>query len=254
MNKVTFVTGLWNIRRDELQEGWSRPFQHYLDKFQQLLKIEANLIIYGEEELESFVWEHRDKENTQFIVRGQEWFKNDFYTKIQKIRTSPEWYNQSGWLPESTQAKLEMYNPLVMSKMFLLNDARIFDQFDSTHLFWIDAGITNTVHPGYFTHDKIHSKFDKLFNKFGFIAFPYAAEKEIHGFSYPKINNYATNNVKLVCRGGIFGGAKDVISDVNGLYYNVMQQTLSDGFMGTEESLFSILLYRHPDLFDYYGS
>jgi hypothetical protein len=145
-----------------------------------------------------------------------------------------------------------MYNPLVMSKMFLLNDARIFDSFDSSHMFWIDAGITNTIHPGYFTHDKIHLKFDKLFNKFGFIAFPYAAEREIHGFSYPKINNYASNNVKLVCRGGIFGGSKDIINDVNGLYYNVMNQTLSDGYMGTEESLFSILLYRHPDLFDYY--
>ena len=252
MNKVTFVTGLWNIRRDELSEGWSRSFQHYLDKLEQLLSIDANLIIFGEQELESFVWQKRKKENTQFILRSQEWFRNDFFTKIQKIRTSPEWYNQSGWLPDSTQAKLEMYNPLVMSKMFLLNDARIFDQFDSSHLFWIDAGITNTVHPGYFTHDKIHLKFDKLFNKFGFIAFPYAAEKEIHGFTYPKINNYATNNVKLVCRGGIFGGAKDVISDVNGLYYNVMHQTLSDGLMGTEESLFSILLYRHPDLFDYY--
>ena len=252
MNKVTFVTGLWNIKRDQLSEGWSRSFEHYLEKFDQLLKIDANLIIFGEKELEDFVWERRNRENTQFIVRSTDWFVNDFHTKIQSIRTNPDWYNQSGWLPESTQARLEMYNPLVMSKMFLLNDARIFDNFDSSHLFWIDAGITNTVHPGYFTHDKIHEKFDKLFNKFGFIAFPYAAEKEIHGFSYPKINQYAGGNVKLVCRGGIFGGAKDSISDVNGLYYNVMNQTLNDGYMGTEESLFSILLYRHPDIFDYY--
>ena len=252
MNKVTFVTGLWNIKRDQLSEGWSRSFEHYLEKFDQLLKIDANLIIFGEKELEDFVWERRSRENTQFIVRSTDWFVNDFHTKIQSIRTNPDWYNQSGWLPESTQAILEMYNPLVMSKMFLLNDARIFDNFDSSHLFWIDAGITNTVHPGYFTHDMIHEKFDKLFNKFGFIAFPYAAEREIHGFSYPKINQYAGGNVKLVCRGGIFGGTKDSISDVNGLYYNVMNQTLNDGYMGTEESLFSILLYRHPDIFDYY--
>jgi hypothetical protein len=252
MNKVTFVTGLWNIKRDQLSEGWSRSFEHYLEKFDQLLKIEANLIIFGEKELEDFVWERRNRENTQFIVRSTDWFVNDFHTKIQSIRTNPDWYNQSGWLPESTQARLEMYNPLVMSKMFLLNDARIFDNFDSSHLFWLDAGITNTVHPGYFTHDKIHEKFDKLFNKFGFIAFPYDAEREIHGFSYPKINQYAGGNVKLVCRGGIFGGTKDSISDVNGIYYNVMNQTLNDGYMGTEESLFSILLYRHPDIFDYY--
>ena len=83
MNKVTFVTGLWNIKRDELQEGWSRSFQHYLDKFEQLLKIDANLIIFGEEELESFVWQHRNNENTQFIVRDRVWFKNDFFDKIQ---------------------------------------------------------------------------------------------------------------------------------------------------------------------------
>ena len=249
---TTLVTGLWNIKRDSLTEGWSRSFEHYLEKFDQLLKVENNMIIFGDPELETFVFERRSRENTQFIPRSQEWFKNDIYEKIQKIRTNPSWYGQSGWLPESTQAKLEMYNPLVMSKMFLLNDARIMDQFDSEYLFWIDAGITNTVHWGYFTHDKIQDKFDKLFQKFGFIAFPYKAETEIHGFTYPKINQYAGADVKLVCRGGLFGGNKNVIADVNGIYYNILQSTLSDGYMGTEESIFSIMLYRHSDMFDYY--
>ena len=41
-----------------------------------------------------------------------------------------------------------MYNPLVMSKVFLLNDAKIMDKFNSENLFWIDAGISNTVHIG----------------------------------------------------------------------------------------------------------
>ena len=249
---VTLVTGLWNIKRDSLTEGWSRSFEHYLEKFDQLLKVENNMIIFGDPELESFVFERRSRENTQFIPRSQDWFKNDIYEKIQKIRTNPSWYNQSGWLPESTQAKLEMYNPLVMSKMFLLNDARIMDQFNSQYMYWIDAGITNTVHWGYFTHDKIQNKFDKLFSKFGFIAFPYKAETEIHGFTYPKINQYAGSDVKLVCRGGLFGGSKSVIADVNGIYYNVLQSTLNEGYMGTEESLFSIMLYRHSDMFDYY--
>jgi hypothetical protein len=249
---VTLVTGLWNIKRDSLAEGWSRSFEHYLEKFDQLLKVENNMIIFGDPELESFVFERRSRENTQFIPRSQDWFKNEIYDKIQKIRTNPSWYNQSGWLPESTQSKLEMYNPLVMSKMFLLNDARIMDQFNSQYMYWIDAGITNTVHWGYFTHDKIQNKFDKLFSKFGFIAFPYKAETEIHGFTYPKINQYAGSDVKLVCRGGLFGGSKSVIGDVNGIYYNVLQSTLNEGYMGTEESLFSIMLYRHSDMFDYY--
>jgi hypothetical protein len=249
---ITLVTGLWNIKRDQLNQGWSRSFEHYLQKLEELLKVETNLIIFGEEEIREFVESRRSSDNTQFIARDTEWFKNTVpYDRIQEIRNNPDWYNQSGWLKDSTQGSLEMYNPLVMSKVFLLNDAKIMDKFNSTHLFWIDAGLTNTVHPGYFTHDKIQDKLPKIFNKFGFIAFPYDANSEIHGFSYPKINEYAKNDVKLVCRGGLFGGRKDTIGDINGLYYDLLHTTINDGYMGTEESLFSILLYRHPDLIEY---
>jgi hypothetical protein len=125
------------------------------------------------------------------------------------------------------------------------------DQFNSQHLYWIDAGITNTIHPGYFTHDKIQNKLPELFDKFGFVAFPYDANNEIHGFSYPKINSYAGDDVKLVCRGGLFGGPKHVFSDINGIYYNILSETLKSGYMGTEESIFSIMLYKHSDMIDY---
>jgi phosphoglycolate phosphatase-like HAD superfamily hydrolase len=55
MSKITLVTGLWDIGRGDLQEGWSRSFQHYLDKFQQLLQVDVNMIIFGDEELENYV-------------------------------------------------------------------------------------------------------------------------------------------------------------------------------------------------------
>jgi ABC-type branched-subunit amino acid transport system ATPase component len=148
MSKITLVTGLWNIKRDELGEGWSRSFQHYLDKFEQLLQVENSMIIFGDSELESFVFEHRNRHNTLFITRNQDWFKNEFYDKIQEIRNNPMWYDRAGWLSESTQARLDMYNPLVMSKVFLLNDAKIMDTFNSEMMFWIDAGLTKTVPPG----------------------------------------------------------------------------------------------------------
>ena len=34
MSNITLVTGIWDIGRGSLSEGWSRPFQHYLDKFE----------------------------------------------------------------------------------------------------------------------------------------------------------------------------------------------------------------------------
>ena len=251
-SKISLVTGLWDIKRETLTEGWGRNYQHYLDKFDQLLKIDCNIIIFGDKDLEKFVSERRSPENTQFILRESSWFKNnEFYDKIQKIRNNSDWYGQSGWLPESTQAKLEMYNPLVMSKMFLLHDAKILDKFESDKLFWIDAGITNTVHVGYFTHDKVLNKINK-FNKFNFICFPYDGKVEIHGFEYKKMCEYSNNEVDMVARAGFFGGDKDSITSLNTLYYSLMMDTLSQGYMGTEESLFTILTYRHPELINYY--
>jgi hypothetical protein len=251
MSKITLVTGLWDIGRDKLNEGWSRSYQHYLNKFDELLDVPYNLIIFGEEELRELIYKKRSDDNTQFIVRDKLWFKNEFFEKIQKIRNSEEWLSQSDWLKDSTQASLEMYNPLVMSKTFLLHDAKILDKFNSKNLFWIDGGITNTVHYGYFTHDKV---LDKLINvdKITFIAFPYDANNEIHGFSYIPMCDMVNTKIDKVCRGGFFGGPVDKIENFNREYYDLLSETLNNDLMGTEESIFTILLYKNPQYYQYY--
>jgi O-methyltransferase len=251
---TTIVTGIWNIKRDELSEGWSRTYQHYLNNLEKLMKVSDNMIIYIEEEYKSFVEERRTSDNTLIIIRELEWFKQNehIFNKIQKIRMSSDWYNQTGWLTDSTQAKLEMYNPIVMSKMFLLNDASIMDPFNSSHLVWIDGALTNTVHEGYFWHDKVIPKLEKYFNKFSFVCFPYDGKVEIHGFKYQEICEYSESEVNRVARGGIFGGPKDSISKLNGIYYNLLNETLSRDLMGTEESLFTIMTYKHPELIQFY--
>ena len=69
MSKVTLVTGLWDIGRGNLNEGWSRSYNHYLEKFKQLLSTDLNLIIFGDVELQQFVSQHRSHHNTQFNLR-----------------------------------------------------------------------------------------------------------------------------------------------------------------------------------------
>ena len=249
---ITLVTGLWDIGRGDLSEGWSRSFDHYLSKFEQLLQVDCNMIIFGDSKLEKFVNQRRSVTNTQFVLRDLNWFKNnEFYNQIQSIRTNPKWYNLAGWLKDSTQARLEMYNPLVMSKMFLLHDAVLLDKFNSEKLYWIDAGLSNTVHMGYLTHDKVLPRIDDLFSNFTFICFPYIADKEIHGFDINKMDIITGTRVDKVCRGGFFGGPVNLIRQMNTLYYNLMKSTLERGLMGTEESLFSILLYNNPTIVDY---
>jgi hypothetical protein len=250
---ITLVTGLWDIGRGSLEEGWNRSFNYYLERFKELLSVDNNMIIFGSRDLKKFVFKYRKESNTQFILRDKEWFiNNEYYPLIQKIRTNPDWFNKVGWLKESTQARLEFYNPLVMSKMFLLHDAKILDKFNSNLLYWIDAGITNTVHQGYFTHDKVLEKLEPNLNKFNFVCFPYEANDEVHGFSFDKMCELSKEKTNIVARGGFFGGDKESITTLNNLYYDLLIDTLSNGYMGTEESLFTILLYRNPHLINYF--
>ncbi len=253
-SKVTIVTGIWDIKRDQLSEGWSRDYSHYLNHLANLMKTSDNMIIYIEEKYRSFVEEHRSNENTQIIVRELEWFKtnSDYYDKINEIRKDPNWYNQSSWLIDSTQAKLDMYNTIVMSKMFLLNDATFFDKFDSEYLVWVDGALTNTVSEGYFHSDNVIQNLPDYLNKFTFVCFPYDGKVEIHGFKFEKMCEYSNAVVDKVARGGIFGGRKSIISKINNIYYSLLNETLSNGLMGTEESIFTIMVYKYPELIQYF--
>lgn len=254
MNNLTLVTGIWDLRRDQAGEGFKRPFTHYIVKFTELLRAtkDYNMVVYIEEKYKDLVLSIRDPQNTQIRIKEIDEFKTNFpfYDKITEIRNKDSWLNQAGWLRESTQATMDLYNPMVMSKLFMLHDEKIRNSFNTDYFYWIDGGLTNTVHHGYFSKDKVLDKIPKITDKFLFIAFPYAEGGEIHGFTRTKMNELAqTKNVEYVCRGGFFGGHKNNISDINGMYYSLLSNTLNEGYMGTEESIFTLMTYIHPHLF-----
>ncbi len=242
---TTIVSGLWDIKRH------NRSFDHYIEAFEKFLSIDQPMYLYVPEELEDFVWQYRSEENTVIKVCNLEDVKNmyaPFWDKTQEIRTSEEWVKRAGWLEDSPQYRLEYYNPIVQSKMFMLNDASIFNPFNTEYFYWLDAGITNTVPDGHLRDEPVLDSLHKFTteDEFMFVAFPYEANEEIHGFEYPAINSYAGDDVKYVCRGGLFGGHKKVVGKANAEYYALLSTTLGDGYMGTEESIFSIMAHINP--------
>jgi hypothetical protein len=66
------------------------------------------------------------------------------------------------------------------------------------------------------------------------------------------LNELAGAKVNKVARGGFFGGPKHTIGDMNGIYYGLLKTTLSEGYMGTEESIFSLMCYKHSDMVNYF--
>ena len=251
-SKTTLVTGLWDLGRSDLDEGWSRNFSTYLENLSKLLEStkDTNIVVFSSESIKQHILKIRS-DKIFWIKHEIEDFCTDFFPfceKVEKIRTNSKWLNQVGWLSGSTQAMLQMYNPVVMSKMFLLHNASIMNTFGSDLFYWIDAGINNTVHPGYFSHDKVIEKLENIVDSFMFIRYPYKTSTEIHGFDIKEMNKICDKEVDHVCRGGFFGGKKDYISSINGQYYQLLNDTLDRGYMGTEESIFSIIANLNKDI------
>lgn len=257
-SNTTIVTGLWDLGKHDLSDTFKRSYEHYKQSFAELLKTPANMYIYVSKEDEEFIWKHRSHHNTYVKVMELEefdtWF--DFFDKVQDIRNSNKWKNRKDWVKDSPQAKLKYYNPIVMSKLFLLNNVTLVNPFNTENFFWVDAGITNTVSSGYFTHDKVFNNLDSYIshvNKFLFISYPYKTNPEIHGFERAAMSKYSrTDIVRYVCRGGFFGGNKVDINRMNGVYYGMLSETLNASFMGTEESIFTILAHKYPSLIHRY--
>ena len=252
-NSLTVVTGLWNINRE------GRPFTHYIENFKKFLDIPQNLFIFIPVEYEHLVWEKRSKENTFVRVYELEDVKNLYaphWDKTQAIRNNPEWINitgEGGWLKTSPQATLEWYNPIVQSKMFMLHDVTIWNPFNSEKFIWLDAGITNTVYEKFFTENDVLSKIDPYIDPFLFLSYPYEALDEVHGFKHSSMKILCGLDVKYVCRGGLFGGTKEAIHEANSEYYALLHNTLSEGLMGTEETIFTIMAHLFPQKYRRYA-
>jgi len=248
MSKITYVTALYNLGRDKLSESFSRDMGHYLNSFKSLLDKDINLVIYCDKEVEEFVWNHRERTNT-IVVRKS--IDIPFEKQIETIRNNKEWRTQASWLEESPQASLKGYNSLVMSKQFMLNDAAIHNYLHSDYFFWIDAGISNTVSLGYLDEPHFEKRLIRkvVNNKMLYLAFPYDGQNEVHGFKKKGMNEYAGTDTKYVIRGGFFGGSRTALERVNGVYYSTLDTTLQNGYMGTEESVFTIISYTHKSLF-----
>ena len=255
MKNVTIVTGLWDLKRGEI-DGWAkRDFQQYKDRFFEMLETDIPMCIFIPSSLVDEVEKIRKDLPTKIFIKENEDFEtwNPFFNEIQSIRNNENWKNFAGWLTGSPQSELKYYNAMMFTKMFMLSDAAITDPFSTDYYFWIDGGLTSTVNKGYFHKDRVLDNLENYIiskdDKFVHITYPYEGNDEIHGFERKAMARYCgTDYVKYVARGGFFGGHKNMIKDINGLYYGVMESTLREGLMGADECLFTILCHRHENL------
>lgn len=267
---ITLVTVLLDLDRDKLADDeykFRRDFKMYLDALEIWLTQKYKKIVYTSKDIEEEMLKRmspESKETTKFVHTTKEdlasrWLGPDNFAKIQEIRTSKEWLDRASWLSNSPQASLEYYNPLVMSKMFIMRDAARQNLWNTTHFLFIDSK-HNCRDPRYFTPLNDHIVRAHMFEKFLLTTFDYTPNSEVHGFEYEKFNAYCNMNdpkskqMVRVGRGGIFGGSAFVLEYITAMYDVALTATLREGLMGTEENILSIVMYNVKQYVDEFSN
>lgn len=250
MNNVNLITGFWNIRSDRSEEL-------YLNNFKNVLLIPHNMTIFIPKMYENFVMENRKNllEKTDIIIVELDDIRSKYFSNYwddtQSIRNNKDWVNSTEWLQRVPQCFSEWYNPIVMSKVFFINLAHKKNNFNSDVYIWVDAGITQHIPKEYVCYDSI-SNMAKSIKTILFTSFEYKNQKEVHGFDYSGFLKYTNEIPEWVCRATIFGSDKKYIDKFNWDYEYYLKDTLQNGYMGTEESIFTLLSLINPYLYKTY--
>lgn len=260
---ITLVSAMLNLGRHALGGGFARTFKHYIERFRGFMAYNYPKIIFIDADYYDDFKPLIDGSPgpVHVILRTVDYLKQNFkyYDLVQEIRKNPQWYKQQGWLTDSPQAKLEFYNPLVMSKIFWTTEASRLNPFNTDTFLFIDGGhLCNN--PSGVNLAKQRFILDNFLNDKLFITYfdyvPAERNGEIHGFEKKAFQDYIGYHKLplLVGRGGVFGGRPEFLEVAIQVLDVIMEETLSKRYMGTEENFFSILYYRFPELVHRYDN
>jgi hypothetical protein len=149
---------------------------------------------------------------------------------------------QSAWAraADGTRPGLD-YCITTLSKMGMLHDQSIWNPFGTGRLVWIDADIAASVHPRYFSDERLLDALPGLLERFLFLTRP-AAVRDVAG-------NEAASRVQ----GQLFGGELSAIPHANALYYRLLDDALRSGVLPSDEMIFTHMLATDAAHFDRVG-
>jgi len=247
----TLVTAIFDLGRESLPPPFGRDTDHYRRHLPAVLSIDCPMVVYTDAAHLELVRELRGARPTRIqTLEPAALAANDLYAPVDRIRTDERWLAQADWLPDSPQARLPAYAPVVLTKPLWLYEQAQRNPFGSTHYYWVDAALGHTV-PAELLNANAFRRLAALHQRFLLLGYPYDPDREVHGFEAQAMARLAgVERTRWVTRGGLFGGTAEGVNEVAAHYSHLLEQTLEAGLMGTEESLLTILSYAQEALFD----
>lgn len=252
---ITYVTCLYDIGRGNIQQ-YKRSFQYYLDFFAKLLKTPTNLIIYGEASLKDFIDQHgRTSANTVFVEYPVEKFKERWFAPIME-EARKEYMSQGNnqRLRREPQFVLPDYNRIMFSKIFMVEEAlKVHDKWGTDFFLWFDGGGVHVFGEVVSQNEDKLARFAQytqrpvFFNTFTannmYMNFPQGTRP------------YTDKHVDLTkcVLGTSMAFSREAITNFRTAFENLLKWTLVNKHFNSDESVFTLMMYRFPYLVSAYG-
>ena len=258
-HSTTMATALFDLGRTRLDASFARSFQeYYLSRFRVLCHhITSPLVIFIDARFadDAVAFRRNSVCPTHVIPLDVSYFETvPYYDTVQRIRANESWLQQAEWLRSSPQAALPLYNPLVLSKTAFLARVAHENVFSTRFFFWVDAGLDcpDKIFSAACLRAVYHNDDGDDNVRGWFFRLPAAHEdKEIHGFSVDAMQRFSRlpHRNERVMRGGFFGGSASAVQWFHREFSQVLNDTLRQGYMGTEESIFTVVWERNVEQF-----
>jgi hypothetical protein len=249
MSKVTLVSALFNIKREEMD---GRTWEEYLKWFDITLKLKCPMVLFVSGDLLSFVEKRRKDIPTKVIVQTIEEIPYYYLKDKMDIILQSDDYRNKMEVLDRIECNYSLYSIIQYSKFKWIEKAIQNNDFDNELFFWIDAGASR-----FFDGFDLGKEFpgvaaNKELNKLG--------EKVLIQQNMESYSDLVSSNAldksyfydarSFVC-GTFFGMHKNIHSKILGEIENIVfNDMISKNNLNNEQITLGYLVKNKPELFE----
>jgi FkbM family methyltransferase len=248
----TLVTALFDLSAEMPDMRARHRFGVFLDHFKRLLAVEWPMVVFAPAEFAELVRRYRAPARTHVVQRSlADLDAFPFRTQLEAV--GARLAADGGSSPGAWWAR---HHAAALSKPFFLNDAALLDPFDGDFFLWVDGDIAVDVGdpPAVFTDECARNLTGVMADRrLLYAGRPLRAAPEAPAFSRADLAGHLGDEPERLVLGRLFGGTRQAVHAVNGVYYSYLARTLDAGHLGSEEEVLTIVAHAYAHLCTVHG-
>ena len=246
---TTIVTAIFDIGRDKW-DNFTMSYHTYLMWMRNILYLDTNMVIYTEEKFKKDIITFRKEvdptlEKTMIVIEP---LRNilgyrKFFEPLNSLMSTDEFKSKIQFqVPEMTKP---LYNVVMFAKLFYILDAHKRNLFNTDLFVWADAGVLRNDKPEINVSWPDTQKINELDNTKAtfFCHHPYVRVNR------ERYQDHALSQMRYIQGGSIFV-PKSRVEEVCKEFEEVVYESISEGYVGSDEKMFDFLYLRDPEKYN----